>query len=114
MAKSPTLDDLKDLVEDFENFQNYTIEARALSERDQDYDDHQQWTDTEKETLDNRNQAPVVINLTKDKVNLLVGIQRRSRTQPRALPRTPQHADGADAITEGIRYVVDNAGFKMK
>ena len=114
MAKSPTLDDLKDLVKDFENFQNYTIEARALSERDQDYDDHHQWTDTEKDTLETRNQAPVVINRVKNKVNLLVGIQRRGRTQPRALPRTPQHADGADAITEGIRFVVDNTGFKMK
>lgn len=114
MTEHIELDDLKDLVSDFENFQNNTIEARAESERDVDYDNHQQWTDAEKDVLKTRNQAPVVINLTKTKVNLLVGIQRRSRTQPRALPRTPQHADGADAITEGIRYVVDNAGFKMK
>lgn len=115
MAKEqPTLNDLNQLVEDFENFQNYTIEARLLSERDQDYDDHIQWTGTERAVLDARKQAPVVINRVKNKVNLLVGIQRRSRTQPRALPRTPQHADGADAITEGIRYVVDNTGFKMK
>ncbi|MBU8921777.1 MAG: hypothetical protein KOO63_08155 [Bacteroidales bacterium] len=106
--------ELTDLVGQFEDFQNYTIEARALSERDQNYDDHHQWTDDEIETLNRRNQAAVVINRIKVKVNRLVGLQKASRTQPRALARTPQHQDGADAVTEAIRYVVDNTDFEMK
>lgn len=106
--------DVKDLQQQFESFQNYTIEARSASERDQNYDDHHQWTDAEKDTLEQRGQAPVVINRVKNKVNLLTGIQTRSRTTPRALPRTPQHEDGADAITEALRFVVDNTKFKQK
>ena len=106
--------DVKDLVQQFESFQNYTIEARALSERDQDYDDHHQWTEAEVETLESRNQAAVVINRVKVKVNLLTGIQKKTRTKPKALPRTPQHEMGADAVTEALRYICDNTDFDMK
>lgn len=106
--------DVKDLTEQFESYQNYTIEARALSERDQNYDDHHQWSDTDIETLNTRNQAPVVINRIKVKVNRLVGLQKASRTQVRALPRTPKHEEAADAATEAIRYVEDNTDFEMK
>ena len=81
--------ELRDFVKQFEDFENATIEARLLSERDKDYDDHHQWTDAEKQTLKNRNQAPVVINRIKTKVNLLTGIQTMRRTAPKAEPRTP-------------------------
>ena len=107
-------EDLMDFVKQFEDFENATIEARALSERDKDYDDHHQWTDEEILKLEARNQAPVVINRVKTKVNLLTGIQTKQRTMPRAVPRTPQHADGADACTEALRFVVDNTKFQMK
>lgn len=104
---------VEDLVDDFLSYQNYTIAARAESERDQNYDDHHQWTDTEIETLETRNQAAVVINRIKVKVNRLVGLQTASRSAPRAMARTPQHEEAADAATEGIRYVADNTEFDM-
>lgn len=104
----------KHLKDQFEAWRNATIEARALSERDQDYDDHHQWTDEEIAVLTERNQAPVVINRVKTKVNLLNGIQRMRRTMPRALPRTPQHEDAADAATEALRFVIQNTNFEMK
>lgn len=99
--------------EQYEAFLNETQEARAYSERDQDYDDHHQWTDDEIQELEARGQAPVVMNRVKVKVNLLIGLQRRGRTVPRALPRTPDHTDAADAVSEALRYVSDNTDFPM-
>ena len=108
-----TKDDLlKKLIDQFEHFEVTSIEARLLSERDQDYDDHFQWTAEEKETLDNRGQAPIVINHVKNKVNLLTGLQKSARTKPKAMPRTPDHTRSADAVTEGIRFVTDNNDFE--
>ena len=114
MADKTKLEDqLAKFKGQFETFRNATIIARSLSERDQDYDDHQQWTEAEIEELEARDQAPVVINLIKPKINLLTGIQRVQRTKPKALPRTPKHEDGADAITEALRFVTENNDFDM-
>ena len=55
----------------FEHFQTVTEPARRLSERDWDYDNHHQWTDEDALVLEQRGQAPVVINRIKPKVNLL-------------------------------------------
>ena len=105
---------VSDVKRQFETFRNATIAARAASERDEDYDHHHQWDESDAQVLEERGQAPVVINRVKQKVNLLTGIQRKTRTQPRALPRTPKHEDAADAATEALRYVVDNNNFKIK
>ena len=102
---------LHDMKEDFESFQNVTLEARLEAERDQDYDNHDQWSADDIVALDNRNQAAVVINRFKHKVNLLVGLQHKNRSKPKALPRTPEHEDGADAATEALRFVTDNNRF---
>lgn len=104
---------VKDLTIQFERFAEITITARDLSERDQDYTDHHQWSDKELRELNVRGQPPVVINRIKNKVNILKGIQRIARTKPRALPRTPEHEEGADALTEGLRFVSDNNNFEV-
>jgi hypothetical protein len=105
--------DIEKLVRDFENFLDVTQEARIDAERDQDYVDHKQWTEEEAAELNKRHQAPVVINRVKNKVNLLTGIQRQRRTDPKALPRTPKHEQGADAVTDALRYVADNVDFSQ-
>ena len=83
-------------TEHFETFLVQTDGARQASERDRDYVDHKQWTTEEAKSLEERGQAPVVINRTKTKVNLLTGIERDQRRDPKALPRTPQHEQDAD------------------
>lgn len=97
----------------FETFLQATLEARTASERDRDYVDHKQWDDDEVDNLEARGQAPVVINKIKTKVNLLNGIQRQRRTDPKALPRTPQHEEDADSVTDAIRFVADNTDFEL-
>lgn len=102
---------VEQLQQDFETFLTQTQDARDLAARDRDYVDHIQWTDTEIAELQKRKQAPVVINRLKVKVNFLVGAERNSRTDPRALPRTPDHEDAADAATDALRFVAQNTDF---
>ncbi len=101
--------ELKTLRKQFEDFQDNTSSARRDAERDRDYVDHKQWTDAEVAILKSRDQEPVVNNRLKKKHNFLVGIEIRSRTDPKAYPRTPQHEQDAEAITDALRFVSDNA-----
>lgn len=105
--------EIQDLVRDFENFLDTTEESRQDLARDRGYTDHKQWTAEESEALRERGQAPIVINRIKTKVNLLSGIERQRRTDPKALPRTPRHEEGADAVTDALRYVADNTDFEQ-
>ena len=111
--ETPTVKDVTVFKQQFEAFVTETREARDESERDQDYDDHHQWTDEERSKLEARGQAAVVINRVKPKVNLLCGIQKATRTVPKCLPRTPKHEAGADAATEALRYISDNNDFPI-
>jgi len=47
----------------------------------------------------------------KPKVDFLLGMERQTRTDPKAFPRTPAHEDAAEAATDSIRYVLDNNEF---
>lgn len=83
--------------------------ARLLSERDRDYVDGKQLTDAEIATLKKRGQAPAVFNRIRPKIEWLQGLEIKQRTDPRAFPRTPDHEEGAEAATDAIRFVCDNA-----
>lgn len=100
-----------DFKRQFDDFLDATRESRQESERDRDYIDHKQWTAQQEATLKSRGQAPVVINRIKPKHDFLLGLERQSRTDPKAYPRTPGHESDADAITDSLRYVADNTGF---
>ena len=92
----------------FEDFEEQSRTSRELMERDRDYADHKQWTDDELSALRKRGQPPTVNNRVRKKVNFLRGLERQSRTDPKAYPRTPQHEEDADAATDALRYVADN------
>jgi hypothetical protein len=77
-------------------------------ERDRDYADHKQWTDEELNILRQRGQPPTINNRIRKKVNFLRGLERQSRTDPKAYPRTPDSEDDADAATDALRFVADN------
>jgi hypothetical protein len=103
--------ELESLVEQVEDFLNNTEDARALSERDRDFKDNKQWTDAEIAKLEARNQAPIVVNRIKPKVEGLKGLLIQRKTDPKAFPRTQKHEAAADAITDGLRFVADNVDF---
>lgn len=85
--------------------------ARQLSERSRDYYDNKQISDAIKKALKDRGQPVIVYNKIAQKVDFLKGTEIKTRTDPRAFPRTPDHDDGADAVTDAIRFVLDNNDF---
>lgn len=91
-----------------------TASARSLSERDRDYYDGYQLTPEEVEALKKRKQPPIVINRIKRKVDAMVGIEQRGRSDPRALPRTPNDEQAADVATKALVFVDDLSRFDLK
>lgn len=103
-----TLEDLKEQVEDY---LTNTEDNRLLCERDRDYKDNKQWTDTERAKLESRNQAAIVVNRIRPKVEGLKGLLIQRKTDPKAYPRTQKHEKAAEAVTDALRFVADNVDF---
>lgn len=99
---------LKDQVDEF---LNATLDARTLSERDRDYYDGYQWTEEEIAELRRRKQQPIVVNRIKPKINGMCGLLSLRKADPKAYSRTPAHDEASHAVTDGLRYVVDNCDF---
>ena len=102
---------VEQLKKQFGEFETTTEEARALSEKCRDYRDLKCYTGDQLAELRRRSQAPLVVPKIAEKVDFLVGMELQQRTDPRALPRTQQHEESADAVTDALRYVADNNEF---
>ncbi len=90
-----------------------TREEREWAEMHRDYYDDKQWTSDEIATLNARGQPVITDNKIKDKVLYLVGVEQKTRTDPKAYPRTPVHDEDADVATACIRYVFDQNRFSV-
>src|SRR6478736_4690674 len=101
-------DDVSDLVKMFEDSESATREARKLAERDRDYYDGKQWTETEVRALQDRKQPVVTYNRIQRKIDYLSGLEKQQRKDPKAFPRTPKDEEAADAATDSIRYACDD------
>lgn len=93
-------------VEQYESYVDSTETARAAAERDRDYRNLKQWTDEEVKKLAGR--PAVVIDYISRKADYFVGVEQEQRTDPKALPRTPQHEQASDAITDVLRFVEED------
>ena len=100
-----------DLQQQVESFLNATESARTKSERDKDYYDGYQWSEEQSKVLEKRNQAAIVVNRVKPKVEGLKGLLSIRKTDIKAFPRTKQDEGAAHAITDALRYVADNNEF---
>jgi len=94
-----------------ENGVDLTQEARRASERDRDYYDHHQWSEAEKKALASRKQAAFVSNRIQRKVDAMVGLEQRFRTDPRALPRHPGAMQAADVASKVLVFADDLTRF---
>ena len=108
--------DLDDLharqVRWFEDSETTTADGRRLSQRDRDYKDGYQWSSAEKEALKARGQPEITINKIADKVELMCGLERKSRTDPKAFARNPTDEDKANAATQGLLvHISDDNNF---
>jgi hypothetical protein len=108
------LDDLHArLIRWFEESELARQDEIALAQRDRDYTDHDQYTREERKILNERGQPIITINKIKDKLELLCGMERKARTDPKAFARTPAEEDRADAATQCLRYIADDNSFSL-
>jgi hypothetical protein len=113
LENSVTTGDAK-LEKWFRAAEDATVDARAESERARDYVDGKQLTANEIAELNRRGQPPVVINRVRRKIEWLKGLEIKQRTDPKAFPRTPQHTEDSESVTDAIRYVCDAQDWDAK
>lgn len=104
-------DHLRKVVAYFEESEDGGREARQRSERCRDYYNNIQLSTEEIAALKKRGQPPIYVNYIQRKVDTLCGIERRSRTDPKAFPRNPDDEEASEAATESLRYVADQNKF---
>ena len=101
------------LQQQFVEYADQTTDARDESELHRQYYDGDQWTSDELAVLKLRNQAPIVDNRIKDKVEHMMGLERRTRSDPKAYPRNPADEQAAEAATDALRYIADENEFQQ-
>lgn len=115
MEDSVDLDEiLAERIEAFENAEDATRTAREKSEKCQDYFDDKQWTDDEVAKIEKRGQPVSTFNEIKPKVNTMLGLEKQTRKDPKAFPRTPGDEQAAQAATDVIRYVCEDTNWDDK
>lgn len=98
---------LRYCVQAFEEAEDMTTDARKSAEQCRDYYNGNQYTAAELAALRRRGQAPVYDNHIRRKIDSTCGLERRTRSDPKAFPRTPQDEQLAEAATDSLRYVAD-------
>jgi len=95
----------------FRQSESHHRDMRILAFRDEDYYhnfDNDQWSEAEKKALANRGQPLITHNEVKRKVNFLLGMEQRGRTDPKAFPRKADaHGDMAKVATDVLVYLDD-------
>ena len=98
----------------FEEAEQASDISRNEAERARDYYDGRQLTSDQISALKKRKQPIVIENLIQPKVDYLCGLERQSRTDPKAYPRTASHEDDANAATDALRYVAEDQSLDIK
>jgi hypothetical protein len=108
-------DDLHSLyVRQFEEAAQAGVDGRRESEKARDYVDGKQFTAAEERRLRKRKQPITPINMVRSKVESCCGLERQSRTDPKAYPRTQVHESEANAATDALRYVAEDQDLDIK
>lgn len=71
-----------------------------------------QWTPEQIRILRDRRQPVLTWNRVERKINGIVGLVERMRSDPKALPRSLKDEQGANIATQTIRYVLDGNDWK--
>jgi hypothetical protein len=103
-----------DAVRRFDAAEDASQDARVEAEKARDYYDGRQLDEAQIAALKKRKQPIVIENLIGPKVDYLCGLERQSRTDPKAYPRTAKHSQDADAATDAIRFVSDVEDYPIK
>ena len=71
-----------------------------------------QWTAKQIETLRRRHQPALTWNRVSEKINQIVGVVERMRSDPKALPRSAKSEQGAGLATQVVRTVLEENDWK--
>jgi hypothetical protein len=74
---------------------------------DEDYYDGIQYTPEDLHVLLERNQPPLVYNVTKNTINFILGTERKARMDSRVLPRKKASVSSAKTKTKIMKYTQD-------
>ena len=74
---------------------------------DHDFYDGLQWSEEDIQTLNERNQAPLVYNLIKPTVDWITGTEKRTRVDFKVLPREEEDEEAAQVKTKILKYLSD-------
>jgi hypothetical protein len=108
------MSDLDLLIRQFEEAEDASQHGRRESEQARDYYDGKQYTAAQLAELRKRKQPNVVENLIQSKIDYLCGLERQSRTDPKAYPRNAPDDDDAFAVTDALRYVANDQNLDIK
>jgi hypothetical protein len=72
-----------------------------------------QWTPEDLKVLRSRRQPVITFNRTARKIDSIVGLVQRLRQDPKAFPRNPRNASGAEIATQCVRAVLDANRWKF-
>jgi hypothetical protein len=72
-----------------------------------------QWTPEDLKILRSRRQPVITFNRTARKIDSIVGLVQRLRQDPKAFPRNPKNASGAEIATQCVRAVLDANRWKF-
>lgn len=75
--------------------------------QDEDFYDNIQYTEEERQTLEDRGQAPLTYNVIAQSVNWIIGSEKRGRTDFNVLPRGKEDAKPAERKTQLLKYLSD-------
>jgi hypothetical protein len=88
-------------------------DGRFVGMRNRDYYDGAQWTNEEVQALKLRKQAPMVKNRIKRKIDYLVGMEIKTRTDPQVYPRNEVDNDLAKTSVDVVRYIQDDCSMPV-
>jgi hypothetical protein len=71
------------------------------------------WTPEEIRVLRERRQPVITYNRVARKIDGIAGLLQRLRQDPKAYPRNPRNADGAEVATQCVRNVLDGAEWQF-
>lgn len=103
--------ELKKQYLDYLAIKNEEIKEQQNSRR---YYHGAQWTAEQIKVLNKRKQPIVTYNRIGRKINAIVGLLEKQRTDPKGFPRTPKHEEGAEIATAVLRYVCDEQRWQEK
>lgn len=93
------------------NWWHYERVKQAPNRQDRikahNYKDGDQWSDEDKEVVENRGQSATVFNEIKPAVDWLIGTEKRTRVDYSVLPRRKEEAKVAEVKTKLLKYLAD-------